>query len=216
MTHWKPAVSSELVHPRVAAAVEYGVARGPWLWYEAGVIRGRKVGLRAPSEQDVPVLHAELYNDVPTRSRVSGRAWVPTRPGPRDAPYGGSESGQKRIGFSVVELSTEELAGEAMLVGVDTHSRHASLGLALRPAYRGRGLGTDIVRVLCYYGFVVRGMHRLEVATLADNVSMIGAAQRAGFTLEGTLRSAAWVMGEFLDVTLLGLLAPEYRAMSET
>ncbi|MFD8482071.1 GNAT family N-acetyltransferase [Kitasatospora sp. NPDC059673] len=75
---------------------------------------------------------------------------------------------------------------------------------------RGRGLGTDVVRVLCRYGFGVRGLHRLQVDTLADNAAMIGAAERAGFRVEGTLRGAAWVSGRFVDEVLLGLLAAHW------
>jgi RimJ/RimL family protein N-acetyltransferase len=52
----------------------------------------------------------------------------------------------------VVELATGELAGHAELWGMDLHNRNAHLGLALRPAFRGKHLGTDTVRVLCRYG----------------------------------------------------------------
>jgi RimJ/RimL family protein N-acetyltransferase len=86
----------------------------------------------------------------------------------------------------------------------------AHLGLGLRPAFRGRGLGTDVVRALCEYGFTVRGLHRLQVETLASNAAMIHAAERAGFVREGTLRRAAWVTGEFLDEVILGLLAADW------
>lgn len=61
--------------------------------------------------------------------------------------------------------------------------------------------------VLCHYGFVVRGLHRLRIETLADNTAMLRAAERNGFVREGVPRSSAWVMGEFLDEVLLGLLA---------
>jgi len=74
----------------------------------------------------------------------------------------------------------------------------------------GRGLGTDVVLALCEYGFAVRGLHRLQVDTLASNAAMIGGAERAGFTLEGTLRGAAWVNGEFVDEVILGLLASDW------
>jgi RimJ/RimL family protein N-acetyltransferase len=45
---------------------------------------------------------------------------------------------------------------------------------------------------------------------LADNAAMIQAAVRAGFVLEGTLRSAAWVNGHFLDEVIFGLLGTEW------
>jgi RimJ/RimL family protein N-acetyltransferase len=66
------------------------------------------------------------------------------------------------------------------------------------------------VRVLCRYGFEVRGMHRMQVETLASNAAMIRAATRAGFTREGILRQAAWVTGAFEDEVILGQLASEW------
>jgi RimJ/RimL family protein N-acetyltransferase len=82
--------------------------------------------------------------------------------------------------------------------------------MALRPSFRGRGLGTDVVRVLCRYGFETRGLNRLQVDTLADNDGMIRAATRAGFTREGQLRQAGWVNGAFVDEVILGQLAAEW------
>jgi RimJ/RimL family protein N-acetyltransferase len=36
-----------------------------------------------------------------------------------------------------------------------------------------------------------------------------------GFVREGVLRSSAWVMGEFLDEVLLGLLAQDWKPDSK-
>lgn len=174
------------------------------------MLHGAKVGLRARRDADVAVLHAELYDDVVTRSRADSRPWQPIAPG-SGSPYAVREPAAHVALFSVVELSTEELAGEALLWGIDTHNRSAHVGLSLRPAFRGRGLGTDVVNVLCYYGFTVRGLHRLQAETLADNQAMITAACAAGFVREGTLRRSAWVTGEFTDEVILGLLADEWR-----
>jgi RimJ/RimL family protein N-acetyltransferase len=114
--------------------------------------------------------------------------------------------------FSVVELATGELAGDALLWGIDLHNRTAHVGISLLPAFRGRRLGTDVVRVLCRYAFAIRGLHRLQAETLADNDAMIQAARRAGFVPEGILRRSAWVNGDFADEVILGLLATEWQA----
>ena len=80
----------------------------------------------------------------------------------------------------------------------------------MRPSFRGHGLGANVVRLLCYYGFAVRGMHRLQIETMADNAAMIAIATVAGFTREGTLRGVAWVDGDFADEAVLGMLAAEW------
>ncbi|WP_411143782.1 GNAT family N-acetyltransferase [Streptomyces sp. x-80] len=174
------------------------------------MIRGEKVALRTRRDSDVPVFQAELYEDVATRSRAGSEPWRPLPPDAADSPAAVAAPSDRRAYFSVVELASQELAGEALLAGIDMHNRSAHLGISMLPAFQGRGLGADVVRVLCEYGFAVRGLHRLQIETLADNTAMITAATRAGFSVEGTLRRSAWVYGAFVDLVVLGLLAEEW------
>jgi len=176
------------------------------------VLRGELTGLRARQDSDIEVFETELLADVETRMRATGRPWLPVAPGAPDSPYRQGQDPQTVVGFSVVELATGDLAGEAVVSGIDLHNRHAEIGLVLRPAFRGRHLGTDVVRVLCHYGFAIRGLHRLVITTLADNHAMIGAATQAGFALEGTMRDAAWINGTFADGVMLSLLHPEWSS----
>jgi RimJ/RimL family protein N-acetyltransferase len=174
------------------------------------MLRGGLIGLRARSESDVPILHAQLYDDVATRSQADSRPWRPISPGSAASPYAVSEPSNDVAIFSVVTLPEDELAGEALLWGIDIHNRTAHLGISLLPSCRQRGVGTNVVRVLCRYGFAIRGLHRLQIETLSDNVAMIGAARRAGFVLEGTLRASSWVNGRFVDEVVMGLLAADW------
>jgi RimJ/RimL family protein N-acetyltransferase len=184
------------------------------------MVHSGRVALRARQESDVAILHAELYEDVEMWSRADTRPWRPIPAGSAASPYALREPPDSAAVFSVVELaageqpgsgqSAGELAGSASLWSIDLHNRSAHIGLVLRPAYRGRGLGTDVVRALCGYGFRSRGLHRLQIETLTDNVAMIRAAIRAGFTREGTRRRSGWVNGGFLDDALFGLLVTEW------
>src|SRR5919108_2826938 len=176
------------------------------------MLRAGQIGLRAREEADVAVLHAELYEDIGTYMQADSRPWRPVPAGSAPSPYAVGEPRDDLSCFSVVELASGELAGEAVLWDIDLHNRMAHLGLSLRPAFRGRGLGTDVVLALCEYGFAVRGLHRLQVETLAGNAAMIHAAERAGFVAEGRRRGAAWVDGNFADEVILGMLAAEWAA----
>lgn len=174
------------------------------------MMRGERVGLRARYEADVPVLQA-LHDDVAGRMREDSRPWWPIAADSPQAPFAVAAPSDEVARFSVVELASEALVGAALLWGIDAHNRSAHLGISLLPDFRGHGLGSDVVRVLCEYGFAVRGLQRLQVDTLADNAAMISAATKAGFTLEGTLRSSAWVYSGFADSVVLGLLAGEWE-----
>ncbi|MEV0979627.1 GNAT family protein [Streptomyces sp. NPDC049915] len=175
------------------------------------MLTGSKVGLRARHAEDIPILRTELYDDVANAARAEGRPWRPMTPGSEDSRLVVDDKEQGHVPFSVVELEGGMLIGTANLWGIDNHSRSAHIGLGLLPSARGKGYGTDVVAVLCHYGFVVRGLHRLQIETLADNAAMLSSAEHNGFVREGVLRSSAWVMGEFLDEVLLGLLAHEWK-----
>lgn len=169
--------------------------------------------LRARRDADVPLLYEQLHNDVETRCRADPRPWTPV---PASRTSYGAEPSDGNACFSVVEPAASDgpaadrLVGDAVLWAIDAHNRSAHVGLSLFPSARGRGIGTDVVRTLCVYGFVVRGLHRLQIETLADNPAMIAAATRAGFTREGTLRGSSWAYGRFVDEVVLGLLVDEW------
>ncbi|GAB2818333.1 GNAT family N-acetyltransferase [Streptomyces daliensis] len=175
------------------------------------MLTGGKVGLRARHEDDIPVLRTELYDDVVNASRAEGGPWRPLKPDTKDPRLVVDDTQQGVVAFSVVELDGGALIGTATLWGIDNHNRSAHIGLGLLPSSRGKGYGTDVVAVLCHYGFVVRGLQRLQIETLSDNAAMLGSAERNGFVREGVLRSSAWVLGEFKDEVLLGLLAQDWK-----
>ncbi|MET9922629.1 GNAT family protein [Streptomyces sp. NPDC006435] len=178
------------------------------------MIKHDKVLLRARRDSDVDLLHRELYEDVATRVRGDSRLWRPLPTGDQ-SPFAVPKPDDETPCFTVEEVASGDVAGEAVVWGVDLHNRCAHLGLALRPGFRGRGLAADTMAALCTYGFAVRGFHGLQVETLSENTPMLRAAQRVGFTVEGTLRRNAWVFGTWADEVILGLLAEEWACGRE-
>jgi RimJ/RimL family protein N-acetyltransferase len=179
------------------------------------MLRGELVGLRARMAADTEILHTELYENVEEWARASIQPWIPVPLGDA-SPYAVRGTDRKEVlaggtaGFSVVELASGELAGVSSLWGIDTHHRCAHIGIGLRPAFRGRGLGADAVRVMSRYAFVTLGLRRVQLETFSDNRAMIAIAEKIGFTREGTLRSAYWVNGRFADDVVFGLLDTEF------
>lgn len=176
-------------------------------------LEGQLVRLRARLPVDVPVLEAELHDDVAIHVMANARPWRPYSPGAAASSFAVAEPKPRSARFSVETLAGDELAGEASLWAIDTWNRTAHVGLALRASCRGRGFGTDVVRVLCHYGFTVLGMHRLQVETLATNGAMLRAAERVGFRRESVNREVGWVMGELADEVVLGMLDREWTAL---
>ncbi len=172
------------------------------------MLRGDRVLLRTRLEADVPILHAGLYDDVATRLLVDSEPWRPRPVG--DSPFRPREDSSSEA-FTVVETASENPVGAATLWGIDNHNRLGHLGMSLLAEYRGRGYATEVVRLLCRYGFGLRGLHRLQIETLAGNAAMMRTAVSAGFLQEGRLRRSAWLDGRFEDEVIFGLLADEWQ-----
>jgi RimJ/RimL family protein N-acetyltransferase len=182
------------------------------------MLRGQRVVLRARTRADVAVFYREILGDVAAGMRVSADPWIPVPVEKKLAAYDAEppeDADVTSAAFAVdvakgERAAPQELAGFATLWGIDSHNRNANIGLSLRPHARGKGLASDVVRVLCDYAFRVRGLNRVQVNTLADNVPMRRAAQAAGFVQEGVLRANVWVDGAFTDEVVLGLLAADW------
>ncbi|MFF4653621.1 GNAT family N-acetyltransferase [Streptomyces sp. NPDC001380] len=139
-----------------------------------GHAEGRPLGRRpAGSSARTPP-----RDDVAARSRADSRPWRPIPPGSGHSPFAVAGSSDEAACFSVVELDSQELSGEALLWGIDTHNRTAHIGIALRPVFRVHGLGVDVLHTLCAYGFAVRGLQRPQIDTLTDNTPMLAAAAK--------------------------------------
>jgi RimJ/RimL family protein N-acetyltransferase len=110
------------------------------------MLRGEVAGLRARHESDVPILQSELHDDdVATWIRADSRPWRPIPPGSPASPYAVAGPADNVAVFSAVRLADEELAGEALLWGIDRHNRTAHVGISLRQAAWVEGAFADEV-----------------------------------------------------------------------
>lgn len=57
--------------------------------------------------------------------------------------------------------------------------------------------------------------NRIQACTNAENIAERKALERAGFSREGTLRSAPWRDGSFHDMTLYSVLRSDISASRE-
>ena len=132
------------------------------------MLTGDRVVLRTRLDSDVPVLHAGLYDDIGTRVLVSARPWQPLPVSQSPFLPDPADDAERRAVFTVADLASDAPIGDAVLWGIDSHNRLGHLGMSLLPAWRGRGCAGDVVRLLCRYGFQIRGLHRLQLETLSD------------------------------------------------
>jgi len=112
--------------------------------------------------------------------------------------------------FGIRLVDGDDLIGSCQLLAIDPLHRTAELQIRIGvAAARGRGHGSEAVGLLLRHGFGDLGLERVQLTVFADNEAALRTYAKAGFTREGTLRSAAEIDGRRRDVVVMGILREE-------
>ena len=118
----------------------------------------------------------------------------------------------ERIDLAVTANGSDEYLGEIVLEGIDPVVRSAALRLTMRPAYRGRGYGTEAILLVLGMAFDGLGLHRVGAVVPAINARAKSLYENLGFRVEGRLRDSFRDGTGWTDGLVMGLLEDEYRA----
>jgi RimJ/RimL family protein N-acetyltransferase len=171
-----------------------------------GVVR-----LRLMAEADLPAIVAACQDpEIPRWTRVP-------------EPYGESEARGwfeqetaqrargEQLGLLIVDPGNGRLLGSVGIVHVDRQEGRCELGYWMARDSRGRGLATRAVRLLSGWTFENLSVDRIEIHAEPENAASRRVAERAGFTLEGVLRSYLVNKGLRRDAASYSLLRGELR-----
>jgi ribosomal-protein-alanine N-acetyltransferase len=78
-------------------------------------------------------------------------------------------------------------------------AQHWEIGIALLPEWRGKGIGWRAQAMLCDYLFTHTPVQRIQAATHPENLAEQKSLEKAGFTLEGVIRSCEFRGGAWRD-----------------
>lgn len=155
------------------------------------------VGLRTESRRHLTPFEPAWSEAEFTRGGFRSRVRFHQREAAEDLGYG----------FAVCQLDDDRLVGGISLSNVRRGvTQSAEIGYWLGHAYTGRGYMRQAVGALARYGFGRLKLHRLEAATLPDNLASIRVLERNGFRREGYARSYLRINGVWSDHLLFGLV----------
>jgi len=123
----------------------------------------------------------------------------------------------EHAGFAIVDAAANDLLGSIGVRSVDGASSVAEVGYWIAASARGRGIATAALRLVSRWALETAGVKRLQLRAATRNLPSQRVAERAGFTLEGVLRSAHWNdrLGERVDWAVYSLLPGELQTSSE-
>ena len=112
--------------------------------------------------------------------------------------------------FAIRPLDGDRLIGTCQLLAIDTRHRTAELQIRIgEEDDRGRGVGTEAVRLLVWHAFRDLDLRRVQLHAFATNQAAIRAYEKAGFRREGVLREGALIDERRLDIVVMGILRSE-------
>jgi len=177
-------------------------------------LTGEKVILRPFATADFPFLLAALADPEVLRLTGTGHSAQATV-GPDDTErflefYRDRNSQPDRLDLAVVDGASGKCVGEVVLNEWDEGNRSCSFRTMIRPDGRGRGLGTEALRLIVGYGFEQLGLHRISLEVYAFNPRARHVYEKAGFVAEGVLREALRYEDEWIDAPVMSILDHEW------
>lgn len=107
---------------------------------------------------------------------------------------------------AIIARSDASIIGFLCLWRRGVHMEHvASIGISVHPDHWGKGVATQLVK----FGIEMskaKGLKRLEIETLSNNVGMRRVAERLGFKLESVREKRVQKNGSYFDEALYYML----------
>ena len=109
--------------------------------------------------------------------------------------------------FAIERAGSGEHIGNVWLWDIVRRHRRAEVRVLIgTPGGENKGLGTEALGLLASYAFSHLDLHKLYAYVLAFNPRAKRAFEKAGYQVEGILRSDRWARDRYVDVYLLGRL----------
>ncbi|MCN9240889.1 GNAT family N-acetyltransferase [Streptomyces sp. RY43-2] len=145
--------------------------------------------LRPWKDEDAPAVHEVFQDPLMRRWHHYASESVAEALGMIEG-WRAAWEGEANAYWAVAGEATDQLLGRAALRHVALPEGTAEVAYWTASAARGRGIAPRAVTALTRWAFESIGFHRLELTHAVHNEASCRVAEKTGFALEGTKRSA--------------------------
>lgn len=111
----------------------------------------------------------------------------------------------------IAEQESDLCVGHVGLYNIDYRVRSAEFAILIGDKNCwGKGLGKEVTAEVVNYGFKQLNLHRIHLSVLNANERALSLYEKIGFKVEGVLRHEQYRDGQYLDVTIMGVLEDEW------
>ena len=114
--------------------------------------------------------------------------------------------------FMVHTIPDDRVIGFIELDGLNWAARSGWVGIGIGDSeYRGKGYGTEAMRLLLAYAFTWLNLNRVNLNVFAYNTRAIRSYEKCGFRYEGTEREVIFKEDKRWDLIDMGILRDEWE-----
>ena len=120
------------------------------------------------------------------------------------------------LGIMLITDKSGKIIGNIAFFKSDKHIVGYEIGFRiLREEDRGKGYMTEALKLFSAFIFESKPITRLALNTSPGNIPCIKAAEKCGYTHDGTLRKAVFNRGEYLDLEMFSILREECPTLND-
>lgn len=176
---------------------------------------GQHVMLREYQSEDFSCIR-QWVNDATVTRYLSTRFWAPqSTVDTQEFLSRMMQSSHNAYNFVIADAKDGRYIGQLDMFRVDWRLRQGEIGMVIASAEdRGRGFGTEALRLLSRFAFETLGLERIELEVHMHNAAAIRCYEKAGFVLEGIKRHAYYNDGAFSDLGMMSLLREDWHTVA--
>ena len=92
-------------------------------------------------------------------------------------------------------------------------TQSGSIGYWIGAPFQKQGFMTEAVKAMAHYALTELKLHRIDAASLPENLASIRVLEKCGFQKEGLAREFLCINGQWQDHILFGLLVKDYKEL---
>lgn len=176
------------------------------------LFRGERVRLAAAGTKEYNEAYARWSEDAEFVRNFQTSPAIPQSVSKVEEHSKKELNSESEFNFAIHALDDDKVIG---IGGVEVAWSHQVADLFIGigdAAYRGKGYGTDAVRLIVSYAFRELGVHRVHLIVIATNARAIRCYEKVGFQREVVMRQSNYRDGQRTDVLAMGILRDEWEA----
>lgn len=114
--------------------------------------------------------------------------------------------------YAIIEDKEGNPLGEINFIRVLGSSTTLEIGLLIaEKSARGKGIGTESLRLFVNYLFKTQNIMRIQYKTRVDNIGMKKIGEKIGFQQEAILKKYEFVQGDYRDFYLMAITRDDWK-----